>query len=451
MKNGLVKKALAPILIAGTCLVASLLPSRAEAKDVWVDDDYIGTEKGTYSQPYNTIQEGVNYAVNGDKVKLKDGTYKGEGNRNISWVADDGAGNVKHLIVESQSGYPENCVINCEGTNATESRRGFYFNNTGQTKEKDKIKGIKIENGKAYSVSGYNRAGGGGVLLIDCGITFENVSVDSCSARGLTDGGSFSLINSDSEIRNSTVSNCNATHAGGAFGALNSTASFYNCRFENNLGDKCIGAGVGYWGTNSSGEFFNNFCSGNKATWYRSDVGQTGGYGGALDISNSAVKVYYSTFVNNTTLNDKATTGSQLGTGGAIYISGLPSPGIGTTEIKDCISYNNIAKSGTEDIGISMSSMSVDAGWNYLEKGTPTGVTFSNPETNLYFSTSGSPFLTSDGHLMRNSPCKNAGCKIEGINTDIEGDSRPNQDGKWSIGCDEPFETAVKYSTALYE
>ncbi len=67
-----------------------------------------GLHAATISVPldYPTIQAGIDAAVDGDTVLVADGTFSGEGNRNITM------GN-KQLIVQSENGY-ESCIIDCQ-------------------------------------------------------------------------------------------------------------------------------------------------------------------------------------------------------------------------------------------------------------------------------------------------------------------------------------------------
>jgi parallel beta-helix repeat protein len=69
---------------------------------------------------FPTIEAAINVAVDGDTVEMSDGTFTGGGNRNINFQG-------KVIVVRSQSGKPEDCVIDCRGAG-----RGFLFIN-GET------------------------------------------------------------------------------------------------------------------------------------------------------------------------------------------------------------------------------------------------------------------------------------------------------------------------------
>jgi len=89
-----------------------------------------------------TIQAGIDAAVNGDTVLVADGTYKGEGNKNIDFKG-------KAITVQSENG-AGNCIIDCEG-----SGRGFYFHQSeGYTSV---ISGFSVTNGHVFGTE----AGGG--------------------------------------------------------------------------------------------------------------------------------------------------------------------------------------------------------------------------------------------------------------------------------------------------
>jgi hypothetical protein len=71
---------------------------------------------GTGDAP--TIQAGADSAAHGDTLLLADGTYRGDGNRDV-YVRTS-------IWIMSESEDPEACIIDCEGS-AAEPHRGFEF------------------------------------------------------------------------------------------------------------------------------------------------------------------------------------------------------------------------------------------------------------------------------------------------------------------------------------
>jgi hypothetical protein len=55
---------------------------------------------------YNTIQDGIDEAVNGDILIVRDGAYAGKGNTNIDFKG-------KSITVRSENG-AEKCIIDCQ-------------------------------------------------------------------------------------------------------------------------------------------------------------------------------------------------------------------------------------------------------------------------------------------------------------------------------------------------
>ncbi|MBD3236042.1 MAG: hypothetical protein GF330_05015 [Candidatus Eisenbacteria bacterium] len=91
------------------------------------------------SGPFPTIQAGIDAAIEGGTVLLADGIFVGDGNRDIDFQG-------KAMALQSQSGDPASCVIDCQGT-AQDWHRGFSFT-SGETAE-TRIEGITVRGGYA--------------------------------------------------------------------------------------------------------------------------------------------------------------------------------------------------------------------------------------------------------------------------------------------------------------
>jgi len=101
---------------------------------------------------YPTIQAGINASVDGDTVLVADGTYTGEGNRDIDFTG-------KTIVVMSENG-PGSCVIDCQN-----SGRGFYFH-SGESSTSI-VHGFTITNGDAWP-------DGGGIICSSSSPTISN-------------------------------------------------------------------------------------------------------------------------------------------------------------------------------------------------------------------------------------------------------------------------------------
>ena len=82
--------------------------------------DYLVHPDGTGDFP--TIQAALDAAGQGDVIELADGTFTGDGNRDIDYLG-------KAITVRSENG-PENCIIDLGGSPA-EPHWGFVFAEDG--------------------------------------------------------------------------------------------------------------------------------------------------------------------------------------------------------------------------------------------------------------------------------------------------------------------------------
>jgi len=93
---------------------------------------------------YSTIQDAIDAAVDGDTIVVADGTYSGDGNRDIDFGG-------KAVTVKSENG-SDNCIIDCDGTE-DEPHRGFYFHNDEDANSI--LDGFTITGGYASAISSW--------------------------------------------------------------------------------------------------------------------------------------------------------------------------------------------------------------------------------------------------------------------------------------------------------
>jgi hypothetical protein len=120
---------------------------------------YVVRPDGTGDFP--TIQAAIDAASDGDVIALADGTFQGDGNRDIDYLG-------KALTVRSQSGRRDQCTIDCQAT-AQSPHRGFYFH-TGESLS-SVLQGVTVAGGNPT----LPEAWGGGILceyasptIVDC-------------------------------------------------------------------------------------------------------------------------------------------------------------------------------------------------------------------------------------------------------------------------------------------
>lgn len=227
-----------------------------------------------------TIQAGIDAAVDGDTVLVADGTYTGDGNRDIEFKG-------KAITVASENG-AETCIIDCQGTEE-ENHRGFRFNNR---EEKDSIvSGFTIKNGSAeyggaiacdfssptisdcilYRNTSRSHSGG-----IDCYYyayaTISNCTFIQNSAENGSGGGICHSFHSKSTVSHCTFIENTATAMGGGVCFVSaSNLIISNCSFYKNAsgykgGGLYIGNGSNYtivecvFNENVSNEYGGGLC-----------------------------------------------------------------------------------------------------------------------------------------------------------------------------------------------
>jgi parallel beta-helix repeat protein len=223
---------------------------------------------------YDTIQDAIDNASDGDVIEVDRGNYTGEGNRDIDFLG---------LAITVRSSYgPYDTTIDCSDS---EGHRGFYFRrNEGPDSV---LRGFTI---KGAIMPGSNDIGGGILCevsspsIIECVIeeceaemgggigvsrgspTIIDCVIEDCQAGSDGRGGGIGLIRSSgatilySQIRNNSSSNFGA----GVY-CSQSSALFSNCDISRNTAQGNVHGGGVFCGGSSDVEFKNCVISNNTA------------------------------------------------------------------------------------------------------------------------------------------------------------------------------------------
>ncbi len=166
---------------------------------------------------YQTIQEAVDVASKGDTVLVADGTYTGEGNKNIDFKG-------KELTLQSENG-PENCIIDCENNG-----RGFYFH-SGELKD-SMVSGFTVTNGRAINYGGGIYCSNSSPTITNCIIRNNTVAGNSNNSQG---GGIYCGCGGSPTIINCIIMENTSNYRGGGIYFYNSETTMTNCTITRNI------------------------------------------------------------------------------------------------------------------------------------------------------------------------------------------------------------------------
>jgi uncharacterized protein YjbI with pentapeptide repeats len=196
---------------------------------------------------YPTIQAAIDAAATGDIVELTDGTFTGDGNRDLDLTG-------KAITVRSASGDPATCILDCGGS-ATEPHRSFHFHN-GETAASE-VTGLTITGGYVADEPW------GGAMLCELS-AFPTVR--SCVFQGNRDCALVCLVGAGATLVDCVFSQ-NYGYAHGAVYTYRATLSMTRCRFIENHSDQQGGGLYNYATTASLSEctFTGNTAEGSGA------------------------------------------------------------------------------------------------------------------------------------------------------------------------------------------
>jgi hypothetical protein len=179
---------------------------------------------------YPTIQAGIDAAVEGDTVLVADGTYTGDGNRDLDF------GGV-NMVVMSEHG-PEVTIIDCEG-DSLDPHRGFYFH--GREDSSSVVEGFTITNGFRHGYGG--EACGGAVLCVTSSPTIRGDIIIGNTAGGYGGGIHCDSDSRPSIVRSTITGNAACGGGGGIMCFVHSDAYVEDCVISEN--SAASGGGIG--------------------------------------------------------------------------------------------------------------------------------------------------------------------------------------------------------------
>ncbi len=356
--------------------------------------------------PKATIQAAIDACLpsEGDEVVIADGTYTGDGNRDLDFRG-------KAITVRSASGDAAACVIDCEGEG-----RGFFFHSGEGTDSV--VEGLMITNGSASggavfcygssptlancTISGNSADDGGGVYCYSGSPTLTNCTISGNSAD---DGAGVYCYASSPTLANCTITGNSARRDGGGVYCYRSSPMLTNCKISENSAYN-VGGGV-YCDWYSSPTLTNCTISGNSA----------------YDGGGGICCAYSSPTLTNCTISGNL----AYAYGGGVYCY-ESSP-----TLTNCVVWSNAPQA----VYVNANGGIPFAAFCNIEGGTGQPW-FGEGCVDV------APLLTPDGHLTGGSPCIGAADPAGDYSGQTDRDGEPRAiGGSVDMGSDEWLDTDV--------
>jgi hypothetical protein len=196
------------VILLPTIALLALGPSPSGASVYVVQPDGTGD--------FPTIQAAIDAASDGDVIELTDGTFRGDGNRDMDYQG-------KAITIRSQSESAEACVIDSEGY-ALHNHRAFEFH-SGEGPA-SVLQSVTVSNGH-IEYGGGIRCEGSSPRLIGC-IFADNTGYEH-------GGGLDCWPGSAPSVESCTFARDSSGYGGGGVRCYRSSASFSQCTFADNF------------------------------------------------------------------------------------------------------------------------------------------------------------------------------------------------------------------------
>jgi hypothetical protein len=262
---------------------------------------------------YATIQAAVDAVSAGSTIIVRDGTYTGAGNKDVTLGE-------RSVTLQSENG-PNACIIDCENNG-----RGFNIDMTWNNAGEVVLDGFTIINGNRSGYGPWYDNSGGGIFIYNGSPTVKNCIISNCFAE--QQGGGIMNRSASGLITNCVVTGNTSGSSGGGIKSNYSEPTITDCVITGN--DSTAGGGLGLHVT----------VAGPKGGALVSNcliVGNTATSGAGIYSNVTDTGLLLATITNCTvTLN------SATATAGGLYLQG---PSITMT---DCIFWNNTAPASPE-------------------------------------------------------------------------------------------------------